>query len=170
MSRLATVGPMTAEEFLALPDDGVERDLIFGEVREEPMTRRNRHHSRTETWIAHFLLAWLETQPEPRGEIVSGEAGFRLSRDLDSLVGIDVAYVSAKIAAVDPDSAYFEGPPVLAVEILSPSDQQERIDEKVSLYLKTGVPLVVGREPKIPDRHGLSTRRPADPLQRPATD
>ena len=142
MSRLATVGPMTAEEFLALPDDGVERDLIFGVVREEPMTRRNRHHSGTEARIALILGIWLDTQPGPRGVIVSGEAGFRLSRELDSMVGIDVAYVSAKIAAVDPESAYFDGPPVLAVEILSPSDLQEKVDGKVSLYLKAEVPLV----------------------------
>ena len=53
-----------------------------------------------------------------------------------------MAYVSAEVAAREPDAAYFEGPPVLAVEILSPSDTQEDIDEKVELYLETGVAIV----------------------------
>jgi hypothetical protein len=43
----AAVQYMTAEELLALPDDGVERDLIEGRLRERAKTRRNRRHSRT---------------------------------------------------------------------------------------------------------------------------
>ena len=57
-------------------------------------------------------------------------------------MGIDVAFVSAEVAANEPDAPYFEGAPVLAVEILSPSDKQEEIDEKVELYLETGVAIV----------------------------
>lgn len=142
MSQVATISRMTIEEMLALPDNGYDRELIRGELREEPMTRRNRRHSRTEARITRFLDNWLETQPEPRGEIVSGEAAFRLKRDPDSFVGIDVAYVSLETAEVEPDAAFFEGPPVLAVEILSPSDSQEKIDEKIALYLETGVAVV----------------------------
>ncbi len=142
MSQVATIGRMTIDEMLALPDNGHDRELIRGELREEPMTRRNRRHSRTETRVARFLDDWLDTQPKPRGEVVSGEAGFRLKRDPDSFVGIDVAYVSLEVAAMDPDAAFFEGPPILAIEILSPSDTQEKIDEKIALYLETGVALV----------------------------
>lgn len=142
MSRLASVRPMTTEEMLALPEDGMDRELIRGELREQSMTRRNRRHSRTESRIVSLLDRWLETQPEPRGQIVSGEAGFRLTRDPDTTVGIDVAYVSAEVAAREPEGVFFEGPPVLAVEVLSPSDQQEDVDEKVLLYLETGVALV----------------------------
>jgi hypothetical protein len=45
---------MTTEEFLALPDDGVERWLINGVVREfgDIMTRRNRHHGRLTARLA----------------------------------------------------------------------------------------------------------------------
>ena len=111
-------------------------------MRERPVTRRNRWHSTVEYRIAHWLQNWLDGQPEPRGQVASGEAGFRLHHDPDSTVGIDVAYVSAEVAARQPDFAFFEGPPVLAVEILSPSDKQEEIDETVELYLKTGVAVV----------------------------
>ncbi|WP_169973730.1 Uma2 family endonuclease [Tautonia rosea] len=130
---------MTIEAFLALPEDGMRRELIRGELREKEMPRRNRWHSSVESRVVAALSVWLDTQPEPRGLIVSGEAGFILQRDPDSGVGIDVAYVSAEVTARDPEGAYFEGPPVLAVEILSPSDTQQEIDEKIVLYLETGV-------------------------------
>jgi Uma2 family endonuclease len=142
VSTVTPTRPMTTEEMLALPEDGMDRELIYGELREKPMTRRNRWHSRAEARISRMLDQWLENQQEPRGEVVSGEAGFRLRRDPDSTVGIDVAYVSAEVAARAPDAAYFEGPPVLAVEILSPSDEQQEIDDKVALYLETGVAVV----------------------------
>ena len=142
MSTTASPQVMTTEEMLALPEDGMDRELIRGQLREKPMTRRNRRHSRVEARIAYALEHWLDTRPEPRGQVVSGEAGFRLRRDPDSTVGIDVAYVSAEVAALQPEAMFFEGPPVLAVEILSPSDKQEEIDEKVALYLETEVAVV----------------------------
>lgn len=133
---------MTAEEFLALPDDGKERWLIRGEVcpKEPAMTVRNRRHSRIEATVAKLLGMWLDQQPVPRGEIHSGEAGFRLRATPDSLVGIDVAYASADLVArTDPDSAYYDGAPVLAVEILSPSDTAEDTAKKIRTYLDAGV-------------------------------
>jgi Uma2 family endonuclease len=133
---------MTWEEFLALPDDGMVHDLIRGELRSKPMTRRNRYHARSEARIAHVLEIWLESQPERSGEIVSGEAGFRLARDPDVGVGLDVAYVGPEVVDASRNCAYFEGAPILAVEILSPSDKQEEIDEKISLYLESGVAVV----------------------------
>ena len=139
---MATVAPtLTAEQVLAMPDDGVERDLIRGELRERPMTRRNRKQGRSNSRASYHLEAWLDTQPEPRGEIVCGEAGFILSADTG--VGIDVAYVSAELSMATPESAtFFQGVPILAVEILSPSDRQEDIDEKIEIYLESGVAMV----------------------------
>ena len=132
----------TIEEFLALPDDGTERWLCHGELRplESIMTVRNRFHSEVEAMFAHHLLTWLLDQPRPRGKIHSGEAAFRLPGDPVSLVGIDVAYASAAlVAATPPDKMIYDGPPVLAVEILSPSDTHRSIIEKVDLYLAAGV-------------------------------
>jgi len=132
---------LTLEELDALPG-GLDRDLIRGEIRERDMTRRNRLHSALESEFVFFLRLWLGSQPAPRGKIVSGEAGFRLQRNPETGVGIDIAYISAELAAHEPSSPYFEGPPILAVEILSPSDKQEEIDEKIELYLACGVQVV----------------------------
>jgi len=143
MSTAAPPALMTAEEFLALPENDTERMLIRGRLWEKPMTRRNRWHSRTEASIAYLLRAWLETQPEPHGGIYSGEAGCRLRSDPSSIVGIDVCYISAELAAQDPDDTrLIDGSPVLAVEILSPSDKQDEITAKVDEYLSSGVQLI----------------------------
>jgi Uma2 family endonuclease len=138
-----TVVLMSTEDLLALPEDGVERELIQGQLKERPMTRRNRRHSRATTKVAKLLDNWLSQQPQPRGEVLSGEAGFRLRRDPDTTVGIDVAYVSAELAAKTPADAFLvDGPPALAVEILSPKDRHEDIVAKVQEYLGSGVSLV----------------------------
>lgn len=143
MSAVAPSSLMTTEEMLALPENGTDRELIEGRLREEPMTKRNRWHSHCVVRLGSLLDRWLERQPEPRGQIVGGEAGFRLRRDPDTSVGIDLAYVSADVVANTPETfVYFEGPPVLAIEILSPSDSQKQISEKVRIYLDAGVALV----------------------------
>lgn len=137
---------MTLEEFLALPDDGVERWLIRGELREKQdtdMTRRNKPHSITEARIATILGAWLATRPEPRGEVVCGEAGFILRRDPETSAGVDVALITAAQAdTADDEGAFIEGPPVMIAEVLSPYDTQREIRERVAEYLDCGVSVV----------------------------
>jgi Uma2 family endonuclease len=130
---------MTAEEFMLLPEDGMDRELIRGQLRERPMTVRNRSHSVVEGNIVFLLRRWLEKRPEPRGQIPCGEAGFLLSRDPDCLVGIDVAYAPADLVerSITP-GPYFDGPPALAVEVLSPSETHADIVKKVALYLEVG--------------------------------
>jgi Uma2 family endonuclease len=143
VSALLTKRLMTTEELLALPHNGTKRWLIRGELRENPVTRHNRRHSRTEGKVAYFLNAWLEMQPLPRGEVLDGEAAFRIRRDPDSTVGIDLAYISAEMAAGTPEDVFvIDGPPLLAVEILSPSNQWQEVTEKIQDYLMAGVALV----------------------------
>jgi Uma2 family endonuclease len=141
---------MSAQEFLALPDDGIHRELVRGRVREdrEPseggrrgseLTVRNRFHSRIVIQVGQVLANWMDLQPEPRGEVVGGEAGFLLAGTRESLVGIDVAVVSAElVASTDAEQQLYHGPPLLAVEVLSPNDTHEDIAEMVSSYLQAG--------------------------------
>jgi Uma2 family endonuclease len=134
---------MTTEDMLALPQNGVERWLIRGELREKPMTVRNRWHSQIMAAVTFLLENWRRQQHEPRGVVLCGEAGCRLRRDPETTVGIDVVYVSAEVAARRPkDTKLIDGVPVLAVEILSPNDTQDEVHEKISAYLDAGVALV----------------------------
>ncbi len=142
---------MTTEELLALPDDGIERWLINGVLHEkypeiiegQPMTVRNRFHSRCLINVGTELKSWLRQQSPPRGDVLGGEAGMRLRRDPELTVGIDVVYVSHEVMLQQTDSTkLIDGIPVLAVEILSPSDTIDEINEKIKIYLESGVQLV----------------------------
>ena len=74
---------------------------------------------------------------------MTGDAGLRLALDPDRTFGVDVMVVSADLlAAQSGESTIIEGVPTLCVEILSPSEVMERIDEKTDAYLAAGVPLV----------------------------
>ena len=141
----------TTENLLAMPDDGVERWIIKGQLREQPSefpevktTVRNRHHSRSMSYVAATLVNWLRTQSEPRGDVFTGEAGVRLQSPVETTVGVDVVYAPPEVVAAqtDDETTMLEGTPTLVVEILTPSDTQQRIEEKIDEYLEAGVPLV----------------------------
>jgi Uma2 family endonuclease len=134
---------MTTEELLAIPEDGTDRWLIAGELRERPMTRRNRFHSRTMARVTRFLDSWLDEQPETRGQVLVGDAGVILGHDPDTTVGIDVTYISAEVMLRQTeDSTLIDGVPTLVVEILSPSDTIEDINEKIDAYLAARVSII----------------------------
>jgi Uma2 family endonuclease len=143
MSAMLTAPPPTADDLLEMPNDGIDRWLVRGELREKPMTVRNRFHSRINIRLGQLLSNWVDQQPAPRGQVLGGEAGVRLRRDPETTVGIDLVYISADLVARQgDDTKLVDGVPELAVEILSPNDTVEEIDEKVGVYQECGVPLV----------------------------
>jgi Uma2 family endonuclease len=157
MNAIAITSTITTEELFALPDDGIERDLIRGELREYPVTKRNRRHSKVMVAVSRVLLNWVIVK-NIGGEVAGGEAGVRLRPDPETTVGVDVAYFSAEsIARMSVNEPWYEGPPVLAVEILSPSDTHEHTVEKINLYLECGVAVVWILDP---DFQTLTVHRP----------
>ena len=72
-----------------------------------------------------------------------GEAGVILGRDPDTTVGIDVTYIGAEVMLRQTeDSTLIDGVPTLVVEILSPSDTIEDINEKIDAYLAARVSII----------------------------
>jgi len=145
MATALSTQKMTLEEFYALPDDeSVDRMLIRGVLVEEPMTKRNRWHAMVEARISALLVQWLDSQDDPPGTAFSGEVGCELVDGEDvSSVGIDVALFSNERINEQPtNAACIKGAPILAVEILSPADVLERIQQKTDVYLASGTSLV----------------------------
>ncbi len=137
----------TNEELL-LREDGIERSIIRGELREKPKTICNRFRGRIMARLVTILSNWVDLQPEPNGVLHCGNAGCRLSRHPETIVGIDIVYRSPELAARDPqDTVFIDGAPTLVVDILSPGDVQGEIVEKVDCYLEAGVPLIWIIEP-----------------------
>jgi Uma2 family endonuclease len=144
----AEIPAMSLDEFLSLPEDGWDREYIRGELRTKPMTYRNRHHSRATITIGTILNNWAIST---RGawEVYGGEAGFILSREPRTIVGIDIAVVSRELMSMQTDeTTVLEGAPTVAIEILSPSDTVEDMHEKTELYLDHGVAVVWWLDPQ----------------------
>ena len=84
------------------------------------------------------------------GVVVGAETGFKLASDPDTVLGPDVAFVLKKrIPAKGIEKGFFPGPPDLAVEVMSPSDTAEEVEEKVRIYLDAGPRMVLVANPKL---------------------
>ena len=135
--------PMTADEFVERAESApsnVTWELIEGQLRERPMTTRGPRHSEAIIRLGQVLANWLDAHPEIDGKVVGGEARCRLVTDPDTIVGIDVAYFRGRehVELAD-DAKFYDGPPVLAVEVLSPSDEHGNINQRIRQFLAAGV-------------------------------
>lgn len=138
MSRRPQLAMVTVEEFYRFPDDGTRLELVAGRVVSEPLP--GFAHGRLLIRFAVLLDA--HVRASSLGTVVGGDAGFILARSPDTLRGPDVAYVSAaRVGGNDPLTA-FDGPPDLAVEVVSPSDGPDAVRAKVAEYLAAGTRLV----------------------------
>lgn len=141
MSENVTVKLMTSDDLFALPPSKkVDRWLFRGELRESKVTKRNPNHSGAVSAVTALLVTWLKTQPQPRGKVYSGEAYFRIRKDPETNVGIDVVLATAEqAAAVKKKTTFVDGAPILAVEVLSPNDKHEDVANSIEEYLDCGV-------------------------------
>lgn len=83
------------------------------------------------------------------GRVPAAETGFKLTRDPDTVLAPDVAFVRRdRIPAGKLPRGYFPGTPDLAVEVVSPGDRASEVQEKIQTWLHHGTKLVWIVEPK----------------------
>ncbi|HEV2292508.1 MAG TPA: Uma2 family endonuclease [Tepidisphaeraceae bacterium] len=150
--------PITAAELFAMPNNA-RRELVRGEVRE--MTPAGSTHGSVTNRFA-FLLSRHVYEHE-LGEVFAAETGFRLRSNPDTVRGADVAFISkARIPKDGPPAGFWPGAPDLAVEVVSPGDTLEEVEEKVDDYLSAGARMVIVITPR---RKTLTIHRPgANPV------
>jgi Uma2 family endonuclease len=130
---------MTAEEFAELPDNGMCRELVHGEVIE--MTPCGAESGRIAFRLALRVGAFVEQRSA--GVAYGADTGFVLARDPDSVRAPDVAFVSQERARLHPtERGFFPGPPDLAIEVVSPTDEPAELEQKIVDYLEAGTALV----------------------------
>lgn len=136
---------MTADELLAMPDDGIRRELVEGEIRE--MTPAGWQHGRIAGNIASELGP--HVRKHRLGAMATAEASYRLSADPDTLRVPDVSFVrQERIDLVGDTEGYWPGAPDLAVEVVSPNDRYSEVSAKVDEYLAAGTSMVVLVDPR----------------------
>lgn len=135
--------PLTAEDLYDLPDDGRRRELVRGELRTMPPA--GFRHGLVCTHVIARLSAFVHEHS--LGAVVSNDTGFILERDPDTLRGPDVAFVAAERVPED-QAGFAELAPDLVVEVVSPSDRVQDVNQKAREYLDAGVRLVWVVDPR----------------------
>ena len=128
---------MTLDEFIALPDDGADRWLIDGRVREfspaedDGVTKRAFPHGGSSSRFDHFLWAWIHRTKFP-AEVSSGEIAIRLRPGDREMECADLVVVPDGVPIKQRgEFAYVDGVPTLVVEVLSYSDRAGAVAEKL---------------------------------------
>ena len=132
MSTTTQTHLMTAEELMNLDDDSHRHQLVKGELLTMPPPKPV--HGRITANLT-FILAQ-HAKPNRLGDVHT-ESGYKLESDPDTVLGPDVSFISRE--RVDrEDDGYYDGPPDLAVEVLSPGDRRGWVERKLALWLERG--------------------------------
>ena len=136
--------PMTADELLAMPDDGFRYELVRGELIK--MSPASPFHSECALTIGASLM--MRVEANRLGRVYGADAGFLLA--FNHVRAPDAAFVRAeradKVSRGTP--GFFPGPPDLAVEVISPSDRLTEVNAKVAEWLAAGTLAVVVVNPR----------------------
>jgi Uma2 family endonuclease len=134
---------MTVDDLLAMPEDGMRRELVAGELRE--MTPVGRPHARTFQRINRSLDA--HVLEHGLGEVYA-EYGYVLESDPATVRAPDLSFVRTERLSESSDEGYFTGVPDLAIEVVSPNDRLSEVRAKVREYLDAGTRMVVIADPQ----------------------
>ena len=136
---------VTAEELLEMPDDGVRRELIRGEIREmSPAGDRHGDVGMQLGWrLGHHVSV------NSLGKVYLAETGFKLASDPDTVRAPDIAFVRRERVEREGTVLGFRtGAPDLAVEVISPSDRFTAVEDKVFEWLDAGARMVIVLNPE----------------------
>lgn len=131
---------------LTLTDDELDRlldetrgEFVHGQVVEKPM---GMHSNEIVTQILGLL--WGFARDNGLGTVWASDTGFRcFPSDPKQVRKPDVSFVAAgRLPAGVRRMAYCPVAPDLAVEVVSPNDKYEELEEKVADYRSAGVKLV----------------------------
>ena len=128
----------TDAEFMALPDDGHHYEIISGKLVD--MGNSGALHG----YICSLLLVALGSYivPKKLGVILDSSTAFKMKNG--NKRSPDIAFFTKeRLQGMKTlPSGYLEGAPDLVVEVLSPGNTVEEIDEKLSEYFENGSRLV----------------------------
>jgi Uma2 family endonuclease len=141
---MATLHIVSAEELLAMPNLG-RCELVRGEVI--MMSPAGAEHGRI-IWNLTLLLGNF-VKAHKLGGMMGAETGFIIRRDPDTVLAPDLAFISVDRMPEKLPPGYFDGPPDLAIEVLSPGDRASNVQSKVRDWLETGCRAVWIVDPEI---------------------
>lgn len=135
---------LTAGDLLAMPDDGMRRELVRGELIEMPPAGDN--HGFVGSELSWRISAFVNQRGLGKGRMA--ETGFWIQRQPDTVRAPDYAYISYQRMSRRPQSTGFsEVVPDLVVEVVSPNDSPRYVADKIRMWLDVGVRLALALYP-----------------------
>ena len=135
---MVTTKLMTIAEYAALPDDGWRYELDRGELRRMPAG--GVQHGGIGLRIGRRLGDYVD---EHGLGLAMVETGFIFAADPPTLRAPDVAFIRTERLPPPAELPLFSRvAPDLAIEVVSPNDEEAELAAKVAFYLAHGVPLV----------------------------
>jgi Uma2 family endonuclease len=132
----AAVQTLDADAFFALSLPDARSELVRGEVVR--MTPAGGEHGVIALRIGARLLAFVEARD--LGAVCAAETGFLVTRDPDTVRAPGAAFVSReRMAGEPPPRRFWPFAPDLAVEVVSPSERAEEVQERVRDWSAGGV-------------------------------
>lgn len=140
-----SIALVTAGELSNLPDDDLRHELINGELIIMPLPKAP--HGRVANRLGAPLTQFVWNRG--LGEIYIGDVGYQLTWNPDTVLGPDISYISKqRLREMGEVEGYWQGPPDLAVEVLSPGDRRGQVNKKVLQWLSGGAKQVWLVDPK----------------------
>lgn len=136
---------MTADDLWRMPDDGQRHELIKGELAMKPPAGGGHGD------VAMAIGALLATHVRSNrlGKVVAAETGFIITRNPDTVRAPDAAFITkTRIPAMGLPSGFIPFAPDIAIEVLSPSDSQLDVEEKIEQWLAAGTAMVWVANPR----------------------
>ena len=151
----------TPEDLLGLPD-GPRFELIDGRLVERAMGAMS---SRVGMRIGSLLDA--HVLPNNLGLVFGSDCGYQIFPNYPNRVRYpDVSFVArGRLPQDEPPQGHVRIPPNLAIEVSSPNDTSDELDEKIEEYLGAGVPLVWVIHPLTPSLTVYRADRSANRLR-----
>jgi len=137
---------VTADELIAMPDDGFRYELVKGELIR--MSPTGHEHGVVAMNIAGPLHQHVKSNN--LGVVYAAETGFIVGQNPDTVRAPDVAFVQIeRINQAGNVKSYWIGAPDLAVEVVSPGDTVGKVEGKVTEWLEAGTLMVWVASPRL---------------------
>ena len=163
---------MTADDLLAMPDDGKRYELVRGELIE--MAPTSHEHGRVAARLGRRIGNFIEEHD--LGHDFAAETGVNIERSPDTVRAPDYGFVSyERMAGRPPSRGYADVIPDLVLEVVSPNDRQPEVDAKTRMWLSAGVRLALVAYPETQEvyahhddgsveRYGVGNTLAGDPV------
>jgi Uma2 family endonuclease len=148
---------LTAEDLLRMPNAGKQYELVRGVLRK--MSPPSFRHSEIAGNVYSPLSAYVRANG--LGRVGVGDPGFMLQRDPDLILAPDVAFLSNdRLPPGAKAEGFLPGAPDLVVEVVSPGDTADEVEEKIEDWLNMGCRMVVAVNDR---RRTVTVHRPGQP-------